>query len=181
MRILIDTTNVPMPVALQAELARGVLRGVVEVNRVLLRLAKKVGKPYPPLYKSGVEYRPEPWTGITVHDNDGEEWDLPGIDEFANVRTVYQRGWGDCDDLCAWRLAELLEAGQKADARIYWRYFVPDSRAESGRRRVSTKQAIALRKKGVELIIIMHCEVRFAPGPGEKRGRIEDPSRFLGL
>lgn len=181
MRILIDTSNVPMPTKLQAELARLALRGVIETNRVLLRLAKKTGRPYPPLYKSGVEYRPEPWVGFYVLDQDGEQHWQKGLDEFANVRTIYARGWGDCDDLCGWRIAELLEQGREASPRIYWRYFVPDEDAPNGRRQVNKRQALLAKKSGVELITIMHCEVRFAPRPGEKHGRIEDPSRFLGL
>lgn len=181
MRILVDTSNVPMPTRLQAELARVVLRSVVETNRVLLRLAKRSGKPYPPLYRSGVEYRPEPWTGISVHESNGDEHTMKGVDEFANIRTVFARGWGDCDDLCAWRLAEVLEAGKQADARVYWRYFVADPSAPNGRRRLSKQNALAAKRAGERLITIMHCEVRFAPKPGEKSGRIEDPSRYLGL
>lgn len=54
--------------------------------------------PPPPLYTSGVVYRPEPTEG-------------EGLEEWADPWTVAQRGWGDCDDLVRYRLRELWEAG----------------------------------------------------------------------
>ena len=145
------------------------LRIVVASNRLEMRAARKRGKPYPPLYESGVVYCREPWSGR--------------IEEFADCGTVYERGWGDCDDLCAFRLAELLEAGERparpcsrhlvshpkcracvpgADIRIYWR--------GCDRHQAQPKNGCAeCRGKP------MHVEVRRADGS------IEDPSRFLGL
>lgn len=117
-----------------AALAQGFLRGVVASNQVTIREMRRKGRTIPPLYESGVVYRREPpWK----HE------------EFADILTVLRRGWGDCDDLCAYRVAELRESGEdpKADIRIYWR---PRSN-------------------------VMHVEVRRGDG------RIEDPSRFLGL
>jgi hypothetical protein len=92
---------------LLAELARGFLRGVVAANRAEMRAAVSRGRPFPRLYESGVRYEREPWS--------------PRIEEFADVATVLRRGWGDCDDLCAWRVAELQELGEAADIRLYWR------------------------------------------------------------
>lgn len=91
-----------------AALAQGFLRGVVASNMVTIRELKRRGQTIPPLYESGVVYRREP------------PW---GHEEFADILTVYRRGWGDCDDLCAWRVAELRESKEdpKADIRIYWR------------------------------------------------------------
>ena len=54
----------------------------------------------PPLYKSGVVYRPEPNRGT-------------GVEDFADPWTCLSRGWGDCDDLTIWRIAELIAAGEK--------------------------------------------------------------------
>jgi len=129
-----------------AALARGFLQGVVASNRVTMREAKRRGKPIPPLYQSGVEYRPE----------------RGPFEEFADVLTVLRRGWGDCDDLVAWRIAELEEQGIRAGARIYWRTKRPPFR--------------------------MHAEVRHAPHcrcslchGRYPKGRVEDPSRFIGL
>jgi hypothetical protein len=47
----------------------------------------------PPLYKANVRWRLEPDHGS-------------GREEFALPPDVYRRGWGDCDDLIIWSLAE---------------------------------------------------------------------------
>lgn len=65
----------------------------------------------PPLYASGVRYRREK---CAVRDGNNfcirrrEDWPVPSI--------VYQAGWGDCEDLAAWRAAELRLKGEKAFA-----------------------------------------------------------------
>jgi hypothetical protein len=65
--------------------------------------------PLPPLYASGVRYRPEPQAGSGL-----ERWDHPW--------EVLERGWGDCDDLVLWRLAELHAAGETTAAPVVaWR------------------------------------------------------------
>lgn len=51
------------------------------------------GPRIPALHQSGVRYRAEPWVGA--------------MEEFAAIPVVLARGWGDCDDLSAWRAAEL--------------------------------------------------------------------------
>lgn len=50
--------------------------------------------PLPPFYQCGIRYRPEPLRAPC------EEW----VDPY----TVKQRGYGDCDDMVIWRLAEIL-------------------------------------------------------------------------
>ncbi len=85
------------------------LDALVEVNRLYLRTHH-----VPPLYKSGVRYKQEP--------EDGKP------EEFASIPIVLARGWGDCDDLAPWRVAELQEAGEPATIRISWR------RSRNGRR-----------------------------------------------
>lgn len=57
-------------------------------------------RPLPPLYSTSVVYRPEPETNK--------------CEEFADPYTVYERGWGDCDDLVIWRLAEIISKGGEA-------------------------------------------------------------------
>ena len=106
------------------------LDALVTVNRLYLR-AHHV----PALYESGVRYMQEP--------PDGKP------EEFAAIPVVLSRGWGDCDDLAPYRVAELQEAGEKAKIRITWR--------RVGKRRT------------------YHVLVRRADG------RIEDPSRLLGM
>ena len=136
----IDTSTIRNPLLLAA-LARGFLRGVVSVNRALMRKLD-----LPPLYDADVVFKREPWR--------------KGIEEFADALTVFRRGWGDCDDLCPYRVAELQERGckrwglprdPKAGFRLYWRY------DERGRPR------------------LYHVQVRHG------NGFIEDPSRYLGM
>lgn len=63
----------------------------------------------PALYRSGVAFRLEPEHGS------GNEWfDLP--------LTVYRRGWGDCDDLCIWRICELVARGERATCKANFRH-----------------------------------------------------------
>ncbi|HWA70691.1 MAG TPA: hypothetical protein VG937_00080 [Polyangiaceae bacterium] len=107
------------------------LDALVTVNRLYLR-----SHHVPPLYTSGVRYKQEP--------EDGKP------EEFASIAKVLERGWGDCDDLAPWRVAELQEAGDGAKIRITWR------RRRGGRR-------------------LYHVLVRRGDG------RIEDPSRLLGM
>jgi hypothetical protein len=54
-------------------------------------------RPYPKLYESGVVYRREDRT---------ENW--------LDIPHVLKAGWGDCEDLVFWRVAELRKAGVKA-------------------------------------------------------------------
>lgn len=124
-----------------AMIARGFLKGVILQNRLLIRRGL-----VPLLYSSGVRFNPEPNAGR--------------FEEFADALTVYRRGWGDCDDLCAWRCAEIQEQGGMAWPKIYWRDF-------DGNRRM------------------YHGEVRLysrtRQGNWVPTDRVEDPSRFLGM
>lgn len=127
--------------AVIATLARGFLRAVVAVNRIEMQMARAKGRPFPLLYESGVRYEREK---------------SRGYEDFADAQTVLRRaskGMGsDCEDLCAYRIAELQEQGELgADFRIYWR------------------------KPRRDGSMMMHVEVR------RQDGSIEDPSRFLGL
>jgi hypothetical protein len=55
-------------------------------------------KRYPPLYRSGVVYHTEPF---------GEE-------DWCDIPTCLEKGWGDCEDLGCWRAAELRNSGIRA-------------------------------------------------------------------
>src|SRR5262245_10849474 len=55
----------------------------------------------PPLYKSGVRYRPEG----------------PGRDEWLQAPEAYRRRFADCEDLSGWRAAELRVSGEDPGAR----------------------------------------------------------------
>ena len=105
----------------------------VFINRCYLALHK-----VPPLYSSGVRYQEEP---------------LGTDEEFACIPVILGRGWGDCDDLAPWRVAELQHAGEKAKIRIQWKKLLIGGR--------KTK--------------LFHILVR------REDGTIEDPSRILGM
>jgi len=52
----------------------------------------------PAIYRSGVEYRREP----------------RGVEEWQDIPSILARGHGDCEDLSAWRIAELRRLGLDA-------------------------------------------------------------------
>lgn len=89
--------------------ARGYLRGLVAVNRLLMRQAAQAGKPLPSVLskEADVVWQREPWAGK--------------FEEFEDVQTILRRGWGDCDGLTAAYIAELQEKGTPADFKIYWK------------------------------------------------------------
>lgn len=128
--------------------ARGFLRAVVAVNRWYLRQNPNI----PDLYQAGVVFRREPWAGV--------------VDEFADIPTILERGWGDCDDLVSYRVAWLKERaygfdqrGREPDAgiKIYWR---------------KPRRSAAFNGKRGRLF---HAQVR------RQNGEVEDPSRLLGM
>ena len=100
----IDTTLITDPLKV-AELASHLLDVVTEVNREYMRSFK--GR-IPPLLKSGLEWRQEPWAGV--------------FEEFADCLTALSRGWLDCDDAVPYRRADLAEyEGESSSNSIYYR------------------------------------------------------------
>jgi hypothetical protein len=79
------------------------LEATVEINQQYLRKHPRT----PLLYASGVRYQQEP----------------PGLnyEDFAIIPAMLRRGWGDCDDLCPWRISELRNFGENAAVRIKWK------------------------------------------------------------
>jgi hypothetical protein len=150
-----------------AELALQAAELVIRSNVIAMQEAARAGRPLPELYDSGVVYEREP---------------KDGFEEFADYETVLERGWGDCDDLVCAKAAELRCKGIPATVRIYWRFFrrtgfenlccerVPDSVIEKNG---------GLMPRGV--FAVMHVELRHPPSKEYPEGRIEDPSRHLGL
>jgi hypothetical protein len=59
---------------------------------------------YPKLYESGVVYRRE-----------------DGTENWLDIPSVIKAGWGDCEDLVFWRVAELRKDGVKAAPFAKWR------------------------------------------------------------
>lgn len=69
----------------------------------------RAGRPLPPLYRTGIRYKPEPQRG-------------QGTEYFDDPWTVLARGHGDCDDLVVYRCGELLAAGEPASVICAWRW-----------------------------------------------------------
>ena len=107
------------------------MMGLVMANRVWLAKYPKT----PALYASPVLYRAEVNT---------ENW--------SDIPTILGRGWGDCEDLACWRVAELRHQGIAALPYITWRA-----------------------KEGQIGGTIYHALCKWPDG------RIEDPSRALGM
>ena len=59
----------------------------------------------PPLYRAGVRYQREP----------------KGYEQWLQIPSVIEQTWGDCEDLAAWRVAELLVHGIDAWPCFHWR------------------------------------------------------------
>jgi len=139
-RILLDTALIRDPRAV-ALLARGALELMVQANEIMMRAEPRA---YPPLLHSHICFAPEPWAGK--------------FEEFAPAIKVVARGWGDCDDLVAYRCAELRVFGDRlagtkpeyASIHIFGRENLP----------------------GIHKTM-MHAQVRRA------NGTIEDVSRLL--
>lgn len=110
---------------------KAILEAQTQINVLYLKMFD-----VPPLYESGVRYRQEPKNTI---------------EEFATIPVIYERLWGDCDDLAPARAAELRLEGNHAQVRIVWK---------------------KNRKNGHRMyhIVVRHQD-----------GRIEDPSKILGM
>jgi len=74
------------------------LEGLVATNVVLLRRNRNA----PALYESGVRYRKE----------------RPGREKWLTIPQTLRAGFGDCEDLAAWRAAELQMLGIPARAVV---------------------------------------------------------------
>lgn len=82
-----------------AAFVRAILQNIVSVN-VADRKAGRV----PPLYQSGVHFRPEP----------------KGVETFRDAANTLRMGHGDCAHLAAWRCADLIAAGEPALLAVSW-------------------------------------------------------------
>lgn len=134
-----------------ARACRAELFATVETNVEIIRKSAAQGRPIPSIYDAGVFFCREPWAGK--------------FEEFANIATVIERGWCDCDDACAYVCA------------CYWAWGtsgIPGSRIwpESERRKTGIK--IYWRPKTKDQpMTIYHAQVRLPDRA------IEDPSRRL--
>lgn len=70
-------------------------------------------RPFPSLYRAGVRYMPE-------------DYDGPNPEDWLDALEVLKRGGGDCEDLAAWRVAELRRAGELGARTVFVEF--PDAR-----------------------------------------------------
>lgn len=92
-----------MQVRLNVKASRAMLTAALEGLTAMAFVTLATQK-LPPLYRSGVRYEQEP-----LRDGKRQErWLTPD--------QVYAQRWGDCEDLAAWRAAELRQRGIPARA-----------------------------------------------------------------
>lgn len=83
----------------EAWMVKSILEGLARAARPFMR-------GLPPLYGGSIRFAREP--------NHGR------FEEFALPWDTAKRGWGDCDDLIIYRLAELEAAGKKGSVACKW-------------------------------------------------------------
>lgn len=77
------------------------LRVLSFANLLWLRSRHSAAARPPLVLQSGVVFRSEPQEGS-------------GVELYQTIPEVIAQGWGDCDDLTGWRVAELWYAGEHA-------------------------------------------------------------------
>lgn len=129
------------------------LKALVEVDEWQL---KNTG-PYPDLYAAGVRYQVEP----------------EGCEDWCDIPTVISQGWGDCEDLACWRVAELrVKHRIMAEPVIKWKhipYLDLVKLSQSGQWRPGPS---GIPRDG---IILIHVMVKYPDG------HVECPSKRLGM
>jgi hypothetical protein len=113
--------------------ARYLYKGIVFANLLFLELHPN----FPRLYQSGVVYK------------------FAGTTEMVTMDVVFERGWGSCGHLSAWRAAELIHYGEAPEADLA--YWLQDARTD-----------------------LYHVLVRLYGRDGSD-GVYEDPSALLGM
>lgn len=120
-----------LELAARESVLRLLLEALIAANSAYLQTYTNA----PWLYASGVTY---------AEEEDGE-------DDWTDIPETLQRGVGDCEDLAAWRIAELRVREDETAARPH----------------------VTVTTSGPR--VLYHVAVRRADG------RIEDPSRLLGM
>jgi hypothetical protein len=126
------------------------------IRRALKRTEKGEGVPIPPLYASGVRYKEDP----------------PGEENWCDCLEVLRQGHGDCDRLCAWRVAELRAAGIKAEPLIKWQQVPKHIMIGLGH------PAHMVPEEGISMV---HVLVGFPGWQSGDPALVEDPSKLLGM
>jgi hypothetical protein len=144
------------------ELGNALLETTVANNVELLQRYPEI----PPLYCSGVRFRDEPWAM--------GETRLPGggLEQFTHCLDLLGRGWGDCAQLCSWRVGELRAGG--------WR--TPDApQGERATLHYYCRARCPLCGPDVDCLNYDHPKRRrsFHVEMRRANGDIEDPSQLL--
>lgn len=116
------------------------LEGLVRVNETLMR-----SRLFPDLYKTAVRYRQEPI----------------GDENWRDASIVLESGFGDCEDLAAYRVAE-LRVKHNMSAQCVFRWKTLEINTRDGPRRVKLYHILVGLWRGGKLFI-------------------EDPSKRLGM
>lgn len=140
----------------EASDTRALLALVDALIAVDLAYLEWAGPGAPRLYTSGVRYVPEP----------------PGVEIFADIPHVLAAGGGDCDDLVAWRVAELRHTREDPRAAVKLVAF-PRRCPVSGRGSAALRAPLAPAQN--EPCTLYHVQVR------RGGGAVEDPSARLGM
>lgn len=74
---------------------------LVNINQIWIKTHKTTT---PPIYKAPVRYERE-----------------YGTELWCDIPTILEKGFGDCEDLAAWRCAEIREAGGKASPYVTYK------------------------------------------------------------
>lgn len=131
------------------------LEGMILVNRHHIQLSRRRAE-----LGLGMPVPPLWASGVRYQE------DPPGEENWGDVYYCMKLGHADCDRLVIWRCAELREAGVHAVPVIKWQ-------------NLNRETAIALGYPPgfvpPDGLWMVHCLVRFPDG------RIEDPSKILGM
>jgi hypothetical protein len=103
----INNETIPLALAL-------LLSVLTRWNVITMRMARAAGMQIPPLYSGALRYIEEDYT--SEHPEDWLDW-----------VEVNQQGGGDCEDLAAYRAAELIVNGETARP-VFHRVLLPDGR-----------------------------------------------------
>lgn len=124
------------------------------IRRALKRARLGLGEPIPPIYASGVYYEEDP----------------AGREDWRDCLAVLERGKGDCDQVVAWRTAELRVAGINAEPVIKWQHIPQNVALSLG------YSSDVVPPQGFSMV---HCSVGW---PGWRtNGHVEDVSKNLGM
>jgi hypothetical protein len=99
-----------LPVAARCPLVLSLLQALVQINLAYLAHTRA-----PPLYRSGVIYR------FQCHPDVANTGGQCPPDAWQDIPRTLELGAGSCNDLAAWRVAELVNSRSDPHAGIYVR------------------------------------------------------------